>query len=73
VHFEPNRYRKFGIAATGKARGFQNPDKAKIETAAATERATSRTHPSRPKSKSAPTGSSDAQFRLFPFASIFWN
>ena len=24
VHFEPNRYRKFGVAATGKARGFQN-------------------------------------------------
>jgi hypothetical protein len=74
VHFEPNRYRKFGIAATGKARGFQNPEKPKIETAAATERPpTSRIHPSRPKNKSAPTGSSDAQFRLFPFASIFWN
>ena len=25
MHFEPNRYRKFGIASTGKARGFQPP------------------------------------------------
>src|SRR6185436_4003589 len=39
VHFEPNRYRKFGIAATGKARGFQPPppEQAKVETAAVVE------------------------------------
>lgn len=65
MHFEPHRYRKFGVAATGKARGFQTPAPAKIETAAVTER------PSRPKTKSAPTGTSNAPFRFFPFASIF--
>ena len=65
VHFEPNRYRQFGIAATGKARGFQTPVPAKIETAAATERPASPAAPSRPKSKSAST-----PFSLFPFASI---
>jgi hypothetical protein len=64
VHFEPNRYRKFGVAATGKARGFQAPGQAKIETAAATESPASRTPPGRPKNKSAP-------FRFFPFASIW--
>jgi len=70
VHFEPNRYRKFGIAATGKARGFQPPERAKVETAAVTETPASPTPPSRPKSKTA-TGKSDAPFRLFPFASLF--
>lgn len=71
VHFEPNRYRKFGIAATGKARGFQPPEQAKVETAAATERPASPTPPSRPKSKTARSGKSDAPFGFFPFASIF--
>ena len=73
VHFEPNRYRKFGVATSGKARGFQTPGPAKTETAAVTERPASPTHPSRPKNKSAPTGRSDAPFRFFPFASIFSN
>ena len=65
VHFEPNRYRKFGVAATGKARGFQAPGQAKVETAAVTERPASRTPPSRPKTKSAPT------VFFFPFASLW--
>jgi hypothetical protein len=64
VHFEPNRYRKFGVAATGKARGFQTPGQVKIETAAVPERPASRTLPGRPKNKSAP-------FSFFPFASIW--
>ena len=67
VHFESNRYRTFGVAATGKARGFQTPGQAKIETAAVTKRPASRTAPSRPKNKSAPTDRSDAPFN--PFAS----
>jgi hypothetical protein len=70
-HFEPHRYRKFGIAANGKARGFQLPAPAKIETVAATEAA--RTQPSRPKSKSARTGTSNTPSGFFPFASIFSN
>ena len=65
VHFEPNRYRQLGVAATGKARGFQTPVPAKIETAAVTERPASPAPPSRPKSKSAST-----PFSLFPFAAI---
>jgi hypothetical protein len=65
VHFEPNRYRKFGVAATGKARGFQTPGQAKTETAAVAERPASRTPPSRPKTKSAPT------IPFFPFASLW--
>ena len=68
VHFEPNRYRTFGVAATGMARGFQTPGQAKIETAAVTKRPVSRTAPSRPKNKSAPTDKSDAPFD--PFASM---
>jgi len=65
VHFEPNRYRKFGVAATGRALGFQAPGQAKIETAAVTERPASRAPPSRPKTKSAPT------VFFFPFASLW--
>lgn len=71
VHFEPNRYRQFGVKATGKALGFRTPAQAKIETAAVTERPASRTPPGRPKNKSAPTGRSDATFPLFPFVSIW--
>jgi hypothetical protein len=70
MHFEPNRYRKFGIASTGKARGFQPPGLAKAEPAATTEPPATRTQPSRPKS--ARTGKPDAPF-FFPFASIFSN
>ena len=56
---------KFGVAATGKAHGFQAPGQAKVETAAVTERPASRTPPSRPRTKSAPTVFS------FPFASLW--
>lgn len=48
VHFEPNQYRKFGIASTRKARGFQvaKPDKtekpALAEAAASPQAATAR-------------------------------
>jgi hypothetical protein len=71
MHFEPNRYRKFGIASTGKARGFQPPALAKAEPAVATEPPAPRAQPSRPKS--ARTAKPDAPFRFFPFASIFSN
>ncbi len=68
VHFEPNRYRKFGIAATGKARGFQTPKPASLETAAVTERPVA---PTRVKSK--PSSRSDAPLTFFPLTSIFSN
>jgi hypothetical protein len=50
VHFEPNRYRKFGVAATGKARGFQAPGEGEVETATVTRRPEYRPPPSRPVS-----------------------
>ena len=50
VHFEPNRYRKFGIAATGKARGFQVPREGEVEIATVTRRPEYRPPPSRPVS-----------------------
>ena len=71
MHFEPNRYRKFGIASTGRARGFQPPALAKAEPASATEPPAPRAQPSRPKS--ARTAKPDAPFRFLPFASIFSN
>jgi hypothetical protein len=71
VHFEPNRYRKFGITTSGKARGFQPPEQAKVETAATADTPASPNTPSRPKSKTARSGKSDAPFGFFPFASIF--
>ena len=67
VHFEPNRYRTFGVAATGMARGFQTPGQAKIETAAVTKRPVSRTAPSRPKNKSAPTDKLGCAVQPFRF------
>jgi hypothetical protein len=50
VHFEPNRYRKFGVAATGKARGFQTLREGEVEIAAVTSRPEYRPPPSRPVS-----------------------
>lgn len=70
VHFEPNRYRKFGVASTGKARGFQTPKPAGLETAAVTDRPSA---PSRAKSRNAPSARSDAPLSFFPLASIFSN
>jgi len=75
VHFEPNRYRKFGIAATGKARGFQPPppEQAKVETAAVVEPPAARPPPSRPSNKTARTSRQGGPFGFFPFSSIFSN
>jgi hypothetical protein len=53
IHFEPNRYRAFGIAATGKAHGFAASHDAGIATASVDERPAERTPASRPKSKPA--------------------
>ena len=69
VHFEPNRYRTFGNAATGKARGFQAPGVAKAEAAAVTVRPASRSHPSRPKNKSEAAGTYPP-IGFFPLASV---
>jgi hypothetical protein len=41
VHFEPSRYHTYGIASTGKARGFQTPRPEKIETVSAKTEPTS--------------------------------
>ena len=38
VYFEPNRYRAFGDAATGRAKGFRTPQDPEPEIAAATPR-----------------------------------
>jgi hypothetical protein len=69
IHFEPNRYRKFGIASTGKARGFQSPVPLKAETVAAAEKPASQAPPSRPKART----KASAPAAFFPFASLFAN
>jgi hypothetical protein len=61
VHFEPNRYRTFGVAASGRARGFQPPRDAEIATAEVTRTPVQRTVPSRPAKKFEP-------FSFFSFA-----
>jgi len=49
IHFEPDRYRTFGIAATGKARGFPvSPGDATIASAAINDRPAERPVASRP-------------------------
>ena len=54
IHFEPDRYRTFGIAATGKARGFPaSPGDATIASAAVNERPPERPPASRPPRGSA--------------------
>ena len=59
VHFEPNRYRTFGVAATGKARGFQAPRPVdEVETAAITRK---------PEPRSAPSRQKAAAFNIFSF------
>lgn len=68
VHFEPHRYRKFGIAATGKARGFALPGAANTETAHLSQRPSVR----RPKAKGPPS-TAEGPFLLFPFAALFSN
>ena len=65
IHFEPSRYRTYGVAATGKARGFQAPGQARTANAAVTERPADRPPPSRPKAKSEPAAKSTSLFGLF--------
>ncbi len=68
VHFEPNRYRNFGDAATGRARGFQGPRNSAVETAAVTRTREYRAPPSRPRDDIEPMRRSDAPFNFNPFA-----
>jgi len=68
IYFEPNRYRTFGVAATGKARGFQAPRDGTVETAAVAEPAVSR--PARPKAKTEPARKSGGLLNFLPFASV---
>ena len=67
VYFEPNRYRHYGDAATGRARGFQVARNAEIGTAAVAS-PVYRSPPNRPKDEIDSMGRSDAPFKLFPFA-----
>jgi hypothetical protein len=53
IHFEPNRYRTFGIAATGQARGFTTSQDAGIATATGNDGAAERTAARRPESRPA--------------------
>jgi hypothetical protein len=68
VYFEPNRYRNFGDAATGRARGFQGPRNSAIETATVTRTREYRAPPSRPRDDIEPMRRSDAPFNFNPFA-----
>lgn len=65
VHFEPNRYRKFGIAATGKARGFKPPPPVKPEGAVVAEKPPTPAPPSRPRRSSNRTETSFGVFSVF--------
>jgi hypothetical protein len=56
VYFEPNRYRAFGDAATGKAKGFRNPQDPEVEIAAAAPTPADRTASNRAKNTFAPFG-----------------
>jgi len=61
VYFEPNRYRAFGDAATGRAKGFRTPQDPEMEIAAAASRPAYRNVSNRAKNTFAP-------FSLFYFA-----
>ena len=66
IHFEPNRYRTFGIAATGKARGPAASHGARIAAATRNGRPAERTAASRPESR--PANRPDAPFSFsFPY------
>jgi hypothetical protein len=56
VYFEPNRYRAFGDAATGKAKGFRTPQDHEMEIAAAAPRPAHRVVSSRARNTFAPFG-----------------
>jgi hypothetical protein len=44
IYFDPNRYRTYGEASTGRARGFQGPRDAEPDSAATTPVASTSTH-----------------------------
>src|SRR5262249_32267809 len=54
VYFESNRYLTHGIAATGRASGFEAPRDAQAEVADAPRQPAARTAASRPKTQGAP-------------------
>jgi hypothetical protein len=56
VYFEPNRYRAFGDAATGRAKGFRTPQDPEMEIAAAPPRPAYRIVSNRAKNTFAPFG-----------------
>jgi len=56
VYFEPNRYRAFGDAATGRAKGFRAPQDPEMEIAAAAPKPTHRIVSSRARNTFAPFG-----------------
>jgi hypothetical protein len=61
VYFEPNRYRAFGDAATGRAKGFHTPQDPEMEIAAAPPKPAYRIVSNREKNTFAP-------FSFFYFA-----
>jgi len=56
VYFEPNRYRAFGDAATGRAKGFRTAQDPEMEIAAAAPRPAYRNVSNRPRNVFAPFG-----------------
>lgn len=70
VHFEPNQYRKFGIASSRKARGFQVARPGKVDTPVVAEAAPAPTAVTRAKSK-APRPSGETAQRKSA-TSPFW-
>lgn len=69
VHFEPNQYRKFGIAATGKARGFKAPAPARLESAVIAAKPVAPPTTNRPRTRGTPSARTETSFGLFPFFS----
>jgi hypothetical protein len=67
VHFEPNQYRKFGIASTRKARGFQVAKPATAETPVMAEAA-----PVAPRTKTKPPRASGETAQRKSASSPFW-
>jgi hypothetical protein len=68
VYFEPNRYRHFGDAATGKAKGFQTPRSGEIEAASAARGPVNQTAQNRPRDEFESLRRPDAPIGFFPFA-----
>lgn len=70
VHFEPNQYRKFGIASTRKARGFQVAKPAKAETPVVADATPAPAAVTRAKAKASRPASETAQRKSA--TSPFW-